>query len=234
MMIRLLSAGAAMGVVHALTPRFREALDAEIDATFGAVGAMKALLDAGSPCDAIVLTQSMIDALATERRVLADTIAPLGRVQTAIAVRDGDVLPDVSDARRLRSALEAAGALYFPDPERATAGIHFISVLRTLGIDTAVRDKLRPFANGATAMRTLAEQGRYGDIGCTQMTEIVYTSGVTPVAALPDGLGLATTYTAAVTRAAEDVDGARRFVALLTGDETRELRARGGFEQPKS
>ena len=219
-----------MGIVQALTSRVRDEVDAEIDASFGAVGAMKALFDAGSPCDAIVLTQSMIEALANERRVLADTIAPLGRVHTAIAVRDGDVHPDVSDANRLRAALQAGGALYFPDPERATAGIHFMSVLRTLGIDDAVRGKLRPFANGATAMRALAEQGGHGDIGCTQITEIIYTQGVTPVAPLPPGLDLATVYTAAVARDTRAPDVARRFVGLLTGPETRELRLHAGFE----
>src|SRR5207237_9141962 len=152
-----------------------------------------------------------------EAGLQTDKVAPLGAVHTGIAVRDGDRLPDVSDAAALRAAFVAANAIFFPDPERATAGVHFMKVLRSLGIDRDVAQRLRPFANGATAMRALADEGERGDIGCTQMTEIRYTRGVTPVGPLPSGLELTTVYAAAVTRDAHEPDIAQRFVALLTG-----------------
>jgi molybdate transport system substrate-binding protein len=228
--LRLLSAGAAKGIVEALTPTWRHESGAEIIATFGAVGAIQETLDAGTSCDVIVLTQKMIGALAAEARVQVDTIAPLGAVRTGIAVRDGDKLPDINDAAALRAALIAARAIYFPDPERATAGVHFMNVLRSLGIDGDVASHLRPFANGATAMRALADEGQRGDIGCTQMTEIRYTRGVTAVGALPSGLDLSTVYAAAVTHHAEQPDIAQRFIALLTGPQSKDIRVAGGFD----
>jgi len=162
--------------------------------------------------------------------VLVDTVALLGAVRTGIAVRDGDSLPDVNDAAALRAAFAVANAIYLPDPERATAGVHFIKVLQTLGIDHDVAARLRPFPNGAAAMRALADEGRRGDIGCTQMTEIRYTRGVTAVGPLPAGLDLTTVYAAAATRHAEDAAIARRFVALLTGPRSEEIRVAGGFD----
>src|SRR5437763_15655178 len=162
MKLLLLSAGAAKGVVEALGPIFRDETSAEIESTFGAVGAMKAKLDAGEACDVVVLSAKLIDALAGENRILIDTIAPLGAVRTGIAVRDGDVLPAIHDEASLRAAFARAGAIYFPDPERATAGIHFMSVLRKLDIDHVVAPRLKPFPNGATAMRALADEGRHG------------------------------------------------------------------------
>src|SRR5690349_13793761 len=133
--LRLLSAGAAKGVVEALAPTFRDGTGAEVDATFGAVGAMKAKLDAGEAFDVVVLSAQLIDALAGENRILIDTIAPLGAVRTGIAVRDGDALPAIHDAASLRTALASAGAIYLPDPVRATVGIHLMNMLRKLGID---------------------------------------------------------------------------------------------------
>ncbi|HEY4138443.1 MAG TPA: substrate-binding domain-containing protein, partial [Casimicrobiaceae bacterium] len=152
----LISAGAAKGAVESLAPILRRDTRAEIAATFGAVGAMKAELDGGAACDVIVLTARLIDALASENRILSDTIAPLGAVGTGIAVRDGDRLPDVHDEASLRKTLLGAGAIYFPDPERATAGVHFVNVLRKLGIERDVATRLRPYPNGAAAMRALA------------------------------------------------------------------------------
>src|SRR5437773_8317682 len=228
--LRLLSAGAAKGIVEALTPKWRDETGAEIFATFGTVGAIKEALEAGTSCDVIVLTHKMIGALVAEARVQVDTVAPLGAVRTGIAVRDGDKLPEINDAAALRAALIAAKAIYFPDPERATAGVHFMKVLQSLGIDRAVASRLHPFPNGATAMRALVDEGQRGDIGCTQMTEIRYTRGVTAVGALPSGLDLSTVYAAAVMRHAEHPEVAQRFVALLTGPWSKDIRFAGGFD----
>ena len=138
-------------------------------------------------------------------------------------------VPPVGDADSLRAALLAADAIYFPDPKLATAGIHFAKVLDRLGIRDAVADRLRPYPNGATAMREMASaQGR--PIGCTQVTEILNTPGVTLVAPLPKEFELATIYTAAVATRAASPEQARRLVGLLSGASTRPLRERAGFE----
>jgi molybdate transport system substrate-binding protein len=79
-------------------------------------------------------------------------------------------------------------------------------------------------------MAALAHSGERGAIGCTQVTEILYTDGVTLVAPLPAPFGLSTVYAAAVATHARAPELARRFVALLTGDGSRGIRARGGFE----
>jgi molybdate transport system substrate-binding protein len=230
--LHLLSAGAAQGLARALEPRWLAESGAALDARYGAVGAMKEAFDGGAPCDVIVLTAAMIDAMAAAGRVLPDTRGALGRVRTGIAVRAGDALPDVGEPQALRAALLAADAIHFPDPERATAGIHFAKVLRELGIADAVRERLRPSPNGAAAMRELAAATSARPIGCTQHTEILYTPGVRLVAALPRAFELATVYTAAVAARAADAALARRFVALMAGPSALALRTGGGFETP--
>jgi molybdate transport system substrate-binding protein len=151
-------------------------------------------------------------------------------VRTGIAVRSGEPHPDVSTPEALKAALLAADAIYFPDPERATAGIHFANVLRQLAIHDTVQARFRTYPNGATAMRELAATGARNLVGCTQVTEINYTDGVVLVGALPSGFDLATLYVAAVSAQARDRALAQRFVQCLCGAQTREARARGGFE----
>jgi molybdate transport system substrate-binding protein len=86
------------------------------------------------------------------------------------------------------------------------------------------------FPNGATAMGELARSRATGEIGCTQVTEINYTDGVVLVGALPSGYDLATLYVAAVCTRSRNSTVAQQFVQWLCGAQTRELRARGGFE----
>ena len=121
-------------------------------------------------------------------------------------------------------------AFTFPDPQKATAGIHFINVVKKLGILAEVEAALRPFPNGATAMAQMAQADEPGLLGCTQVTEILYTPGVTLVSALPAEFELATVYTAAMTTRAGQPELARQLIAALSGDASRALREQGGFE----
>ena len=230
MRLHVLSGGAAQGVVSALSGEFRAATGYEIDGTFGAVGAIKEKLLAGAPADVLILTRALIDELAGAGHVDLGTRANLGRVRTGVAVRAGDPAPDVGTAASLREALRAADAIFFPDPQRATAGIHFARVLETLGIAAEVAGRLSTHPNGATAMRELANARGAHPIGVTQITEILNTPGVALVGPLPREFELATVYTAAVCTRAAAPEAARRLVALLAAEARRPLRANAGFE----
>ena len=229
MNLTLLSGGAAQGLVTALAPQFKAETGADIDATFGAVGAMRDKLLAGAPADMLILTASLIAELTQAGRVVADSAADLGAVATGVAVRSRDPAPAVGDADALRAALRAADGIYFPDPKLATAGIHFAKVLERLGIAGETAGRLRVYPNGAAAMRALAEASTGRPIGCTQVTEILNTPGVSLVGNLPRDFALATVYTLGIATAARSPDLARRLAALLTGEATRELRQRLGF-----
>jgi len=146
-----------------------------------------------------------------------------------LAVRAGDSLAEVHDAAGLRAAWLAADAIFVPDTQASTAGIHVAKVLQRLGIADAVAARLRVFPNGATAMRHLAESDAVRPIGCTQSTEIISTSGVRLSGSLPPGCELATIYTAAVTTRNEKARQAQMLIDLLTAEESREPRARAGF-----
>lgn len=228
--LHLLCAGAAQGLVKALSPQLLARHGATLDARFGAVGAMKEALAAGAPCDVMVVTAGMVDELVQAGALRGDSRAALGRVRTGIAVRTDAPVPDVATAAALKAALLAAPAIYFPDPQRATAGIHFSKVMRELGVHDELAARFRTFPNGATAMRELANAGGPGDIGCTQVSEILYTEGITLVAALPDPFELATTYTAALGRHAHEPELAALFITMLCDDAAHATRQAAGFE----
>jgi molybdate transport system substrate-binding protein len=228
--LRLFCAGAVQGLTDALRERFRADTGAGIDGTFGAVGALLEKWNAGERCDAVVLTASMIAELDAAGRVLRGSGVPLGRVRTGVAVRDGEPLPQIADRVLLAAALRAASALYVPDIVRSTAGIHLANVLKRLGIYDDVAPRLSVHPNGATAMRAMAADGVAGAVGCTQITEIRYTRGVTLVGPLPAEFELATVYSVAVAADAREPELARRFAELVAGDEARSLRGDCGFE----
>jgi molybdate transport system substrate-binding protein len=227
--LKILSGGAAQGLVASLAPTFKEQTGLAIEGEFGAVGTMAGKLRGGSPADIVILTAALIADLARENLVITGSVSDIGRVETAIAVRTGDPLVSVHDAASLREVLIGADAIFVPDTKASTAGIHVAKVLQQLGIAEAVADRLRIYPNGATAMRRLAETDAVKPVGCTQSTEIINTKGVKLSGSLPKGCDLSTIYTAAVATGATRPREAQTLIDLLTDSNQRELRTQAGF-----
>jgi molybdate transport system substrate-binding protein len=227
--LNILSGGAAQGLVASLAADFKAKTGFGIEGEFGAVGAMADKLRNATPADIVILTARMIADLAKENLVSGASIADVGLVETAIAVRAGDPKVTVSDAASLRAALLAADAIFVPDTKASTAGIHVAKVLAQLGIADDVAARLRIHPNGATAMRHLAASDAGRPIGCTQSTEIISTPGVVLSGPLPPGCELSTMYTAAVSTKAAHPRQAEELIGLLTGADQSKRRERAGF-----
>jgi len=226
--VHLLCAGAAKGLVLALKDEFERAQDAELVSTFGAVGALREQLDAAVPCDAMVLTRTMTDALAGAGRIDAASVRDLGAVATGVAVPLVAPPAAVADPDALKALLQRASAIYLPDPQRATAGIHASKVLRELA--QAQPERLRAHANGAAAMAALAREGDAGAVGITQVSEILYTPGLRLLGVLPPPFALTTLYSAAVPTSAAQPAAAASLLALLSAPAHATARRQCGFE----
>ena len=227
--LNILSGGAAQGLVASLAPKFKTMTGFDITGEFGAVGAIADQLRRGTPADIVILTAAIVAKLAGENLVVPASIADVGLVETALAVRIGDPLVAANDAASLRAAFLAADAIFVPDTRTSTAGMHVAKVLQQLGIADEVTARLKIHPNGATAMRHLAASDAVRPIGCTQSTEIISTSGVVLSGSLPPGSELTTMYTAAVTTGAAHAEQAQSLIGLLTATGQRGLRETAGF-----
>lgn len=227
--LHILSGGAASGLVGRLQPAFEQAHGCRIAGTFGAVGAMKDKLLAGAPCDLLILSQALIDDLGRQGHADLATARALGGVKTGVALKEQHAPVALRDEADLKALLAGAPAIYFPDPAKATAGIHFLKVLQALGLagDAA---RLKTYPNGTTAMAALAQAAEPDAVGCTQVTEILVTPGVRLAGLLPPPHGLTTVYTAAVATGAKEPELAAALIAALTAAEAAQARGASGFE----
>jgi molybdate transport system substrate-binding protein len=227
--LSILSGGAAQGLVGSLAATFKTLTGFDIGGEFGAVGAMADKLRRGMPTDIVILTSAIVTKLADEKLVVPASIADVGLVETALAVRSRDPKVSVRDAATLRAAFLAADAIFVPDTKASTAGIHVAKVLEQLGIAGEVAARLKIYPNGATAMRHMAASNAARPIGCTQSTEIISTEGVVLSGSLPRGCDLATMYTAGVTIKAAHAPQAQALIDLLIGADQQASRTAAGF-----
>ena len=227
--VNVLSGGAAAAVVKGVQAQFERETASKINGIFSAVGEMRDKLVAGAPCDVVILTRPLIAKLIESGHVAAGSAKSLGLVKTGVAVKAGSQHPRIGNREELAAAFRAAKAIYHPDPDKATAGIHFMNVLKALGLDQELKARLRPYPNGATAMGEMAKSSEPNLIGCTQETEINYTPGVELVGSLPKEFELATDYTLGICTKAQHPELARKLAALLAGTASEDVRRKGGF-----
>ena len=228
--MHVLSGGAAAAVVKGVQAEFEKSTGKPIHGTFSAVGMMRDQLVGGAPCDVVILTRPLIEQLIASGHVVPGSARSLGLVKTGVAVRSGTPHPAVKTRAELHAAMSAAQGIYFPDPDKATAGIHFMNVLKALGLDDSLRSKFRVYPNGATAMGEMAKSQESGLIGCTQVTEINYTQGVDLVDVLPAEFELSTDYTLGICTRAQNPQQAQLLADLLSGPASEAVRKQGGFE----
>ena len=226
--LKILSGGAAQGLVHALAPAFKAETGCDIDGTFGAVGAMREKLLGGAPADLVILTQGAGEGARGRR---AASMPGFGHRHRRRADRDCGAAsaiqsPPIGDAAAVRAALLAADGIYVPDLKLSTAGIHFAGMLETLGIRAAGgqasarlperqhRDA-RARLGGRPADRLHAGDGDPQHAGCHARRAAAQGAGA--------GDGLHRRHLPALRPA----DLARRFAARLAGASAE--RARFGF-----
>jgi molybdate transport system substrate-binding protein len=117
-----------------------------------------------------------------------------------------------------------------PDTKQSTAGKHVASMIEQLGLTQQMQGRISEHPNGAVAMKALADNasGQGLLLGCTQASEIIYTSGVRLIGLLPESFGLSTLYTLAIPTGSTQASAAREAVEHLLAASA--VRQTAGFQ----
>ncbi len=227
--IRLLSAGAMRHTVEKLAEDFKKQTGHEIVLATGTAGELVRRLAAGEVADMVIAPPSALEAMARDGKVDIATRTDLGRVRIGLGMRKGEAAPDISTLAAFKSAILAARKIVYSHPSSgASSGIHFAKVVKEQGLEAELA--LRTvFRQGGTAVMEAVAKGE-GDLGVTQISEILPVPGVYVVGPIPTEIQNVTTYSAAIASGARSADLVKRWIAFLTRDESRALFRQAGFE----
>jgi molybdate transport system substrate-binding protein len=229
--LHLLAAGSVRPILADWAAEYRRESGAEVRITFGAMGPLKAKLNAGEPADVAILTPVVIEELAKAGKVRAETRVNLGRVGVGVAAKAGGARPDLSTPAAFRQALLAAPVLAYGDPKLTSSGAYFAQLLDQLGLAEQVRAKSRLLPDGYDVMEFIAK-GSGGELGVTQISEVQANAalGVQMIGPLPGDLQHYTVYAAVLTARTAQPEAAQALIRALTAPPMRARFAAGGFE----
>ncbi|MDH5245062.1 MAG: substrate-binding domain-containing protein [Betaproteobacteria bacterium] len=224
--LKVLTTGAFKQVVVALVPAFEARTGHKVDVQNDTAGALAKRVAAGEAFDVIVLTPAGLRTLASEAKVVPESVVALARVGIGVAVKEGAPRPPVATADEFKAAVLGARKVAYIDPAAGgSSGIYLDGLFQKMGIAEAVRAKAVLVPGGLVAERLVSGEA---DLAIHQISEILPVKGAVLVAPLPEAIQNYTTYAGAVSPRAANAEAARAFLATLAGDEAKDvLRAKG-------
>lgn len=228
--LKVLSAGAVKGGVAQLVAEFERATGGRVTVVFEPAPEVRKRIAAGETADVIVLPQAMMDDLAHEGKIVADSRAHLGRSRMGVVVHKNAPTPDLSSAAALKRAVLGASAVVY---NKASSGLYAAKLMEKLGLAKELGSRTVIVDSGAAIMEYVAAHPPAA-VGLAQISEIMVLidrgCAVKLAAPLPDEIQNVTSYDAATATASAAPDAARALVGRLTSTGAKAAFAATGID----
>jgi molybdate transport system substrate-binding protein len=223
--VTLIASNAVKEAVAELLPAFEQATGHKVVAIWGGTLDISARIGAGEVVDLVILAAERIDALIAQGRLAAGSRVDVARSDIGVAVRAGARKPDIASAAALAAALLAAGSIVLSS---GPSSVHLAGLFQAMGIADAIKSKIHQIGPGLPVGKAVANGE--GEIGFTQVSELLHAEGVDYVGQLPPEVQHVTVWSAGVHAAAPAPAAAAALLVFMTGPQAVEVFARSGME----
>jgi molybdate transport system substrate-binding protein len=223
--IKVIASNAVKEACAHLMPRFEQASGHAVCAIWGGTLDISRRVWGGEVVDLVILAAERIDDLIRQGRLKAGSRVDLARSGVGVAVRAGARKPDISSGAALRTALLAARSIVLSS---GPSSVHMARLFERMGVAEEINAKMHQIGPGLPVAAAVA-RGE-GEIGFTQVSELLGADGVAFVGALPAEVQLVTVWSAGVHVAAAQAEAATELVGFLRGAEAGEVFRRCGME----
>jgi molybdate transport system substrate-binding protein len=211
-MVKLIASNAVKEALTDLVPRFEAASGYHVTTIWGGTLDISQRIRDGEVVDLVILSSERIDALIAEGRLNAGSRIDIARSGIGVAVPAGARRPDVSSAAALEASLLATRRVVLSS---GPSSVYLADLFRQMGIAGAIN--VHQIGPGLSVAAALAR--REGDIGFTQVSELVGREGIDFVGPLPTDVQHLTIWSAGLHVAAPAGEAARMLTGFLTAPE---------------
>jgi molybdate transport system substrate-binding protein len=224
--MQILSTNGVKSVLLDLIPAFERVQGMKADVVWGSTVMLLERIKTGASADVVFLTAEAIDGLIREGKVAAGSRVDLARSTIGIGVKKGAPRPDISTPEAFKRTLLACKSFAFS--RTGVSGVYFPSVLKRLGIEDAVKDKIVIPGSGMAVGEVVANGG--AEIGVQQISELMPVPGIDIVGPLPGDLQMITIFSAGLFAGTKEEGAARALLRTLTSSDVRDVYTRRGLE----
>ena len=221
--IKVIASNAVREPYRELIPIFEKASGHRVMVDWGGTLDIVKRVAGGDVADIVIIPAARIEAFVKEGKLT-------GRVDVAksgvgVAVRAGVPRPDIKTAEALKKTLLAAKSIVLSS---GPSSFYLPTMFEKMGIAADLAPKIIQIGPGLGVGDTLA-RGE-GEIGFTQMSELMSVKGIDYLGPLPPEVQFVTVFSAGVHAAAPAASPARELLKFLTGGESAPVLRRHGME----
>src|SRR5438105_10199128 len=209
--IKVLSTVGMQPATPELFAQFEAATGHRIAVTYGLAAVLKTRFLEGAPADVLILTAPIVEDLAQQGKVVAESKKDVARSGVGIAVKAGAPKPNISTPEALKSAVLAAKSIGYS--REGASGVAFARVLERLGIADQVKPKYKDTGTKAGEMLAAGEI----DLAAAQIPELMAVPGIEIVGPLPAELPTVTTCSVGLATGAQEPGAAQALIEFLAG-----------------
>ncbi|HWF93693.1 MAG TPA: substrate-binding domain-containing protein, partial [Xanthobacteraceae bacterium] len=165
------------------------------------------------------------DDLIAQGRLTAGSRVDIARSGIGVAVRAGARKPDIASTAAFKAAVLAAGSIVLSS---GPSSVYLARLFQTMGIADATRAKTIQIAPGLAVGAAVA-RGE-GEIGFTQVSELLSADGIDYVGPLPAQVQHVTVWSAGLHVAAPAPDAAKALIRHLMAPHAADVIRRSGME----
>jgi molybdate transport system substrate-binding protein len=221
--IKVIASNAVREPYRELMPIFEKETGHKVAIDWGGTVDIVKRVAGGEVADIVIIPAGRVDDFVKQGK-LAGRI-DLAKSGVGVAARAGAPRPDISSAEALKNTLLAAKSIILSS---GPSSLYLPTLFQKLGIAGELKPKITQIGPGLGVGAAIA-RGE-GDIGFTQMSELMSVEGIEYLGPLPAEIQMVTVFSGAVHAAAPAPDAARALLKFLTTPQAATVLRRHGME----
>ena len=227
--LKILAATAMKSAFVELLPQFEQDTGHHVTVEYGTTAKFRPRIEGYEPFDVAVILQTATEELVRSGRLLQEPRPVIGITVATLVYKSDAPKPDIATPEALKSTLLSAAKISLSDPALGgTSSIYFINVVKRLGLENAIMEKLIITQAGAGATPVVEGLAQYG-VALT--TEIAGVPGISGEPIFPSDPASTTTLAASVSSTSIQPEAARAFIAFLVSPKAVAIRRAKGLVQ---
>jgi molybdate transport system substrate-binding protein len=231
--IRVLSSGSLKAALPQLVRDFQKSSGDTATIEYGPAGAVVGRIEKDDAADVVIVSRSQLEKLASNGKVVPDSLVNIAGIALGVAVRKGAPKPDISNVEAFKRALLSARSIGYRDPiTGSTSGIYTAGLLERLGIAQDLKPKLRLDRSEGDVPENVFLGVANGEVEMQigQITEIVISPGVDLAGPLPSEIQNTTLMAAGIITASKAQDSARALISFISSPSAAAVLKASGFQ----
>jgi molybdate transport system substrate-binding protein len=223
--IKMIASNAVKEAYLQLVPQFEKASGHHVTVDWVGTDDVVRRIGGGEVADVVIAPSFTVDDLIRQGRLAPGSRVDVAKSIIGVALRPGAPKPDLSSGEGLKRYLLAAKSIIISG---GPSGTYLTALFQKMGIADAIKGKTVRLAPGASP--GLAVARGEGDIGFTQVSELLAVKGIDYLGPLPADIQSVTTFSAGLGKTAPQPGAAKALLTFLTAPATVPVLKKTGLE----